>query len=298
MTIYNLGSINIDHVYRLTHQPAPGETIAALSYGQGLGGKGANQSIAVARAGARVVHIGAMTGQGDDWVLDRMSEAGVDIRGIVRLPHSVSGHAIIMVDEEGENAIVLHAGANRRLELADIEAALAGIGPDDTLLIQNETNLQLEAARIARKTGARVIYSCAPFEIEAARLMLDEVSILALNQIEAAQLAAGFTGDLPVPALLVTLGAKGAEYRDLCSSEVTFQPAFPVDPVDTTGAGDCFAGYFAAGLDMGRDLGEALRHASAAAAIKVTRPGAGDGVPEADEVLDFLAAQPGGKRCI
>lgn len=290
MTIYNLGSINVDHVYRLPHMPVPGETMASRDYAQGLGGKGANQSVAVARAGATVIHIGALAAQAEDWVLDRLGEYGVDTTHVARLPHVASGHAIILLDQDGENSIILHPGANGRLDLAAVERALSGIGPGDTLLLQNETNLQVEAAQIARAAGARVIYSCAPFNIDATRAVLPYVSLLALNAVEAAQLAAASPDGIQAPAMLVTMGAGGAEYRDLSRGVATAQPAFAVDVVDTTGAGDCFTGYLAAGLDMGRELPEALRHAAAASAIKVTRAGAGDAIPEAAEVLDFLAA--------
>lgn len=289
MTIYNLGSINVDHVYRLPHMPVPGETMASRDYAQGLGGKGANQSVAVARAGARVIHIGAISAQAEDWVLDRLGEYGVDTTHIARLPHVASGHAIILVDAGGENSIILHSGANGRLDPGAVEQALSGIGPADTLLIQNETILQVEAARIARAAGARVVYSCAPFDIDAARAVLPHVTMLSLNAVEAAQLASASPEGITVPAMLVTLGGDGAEYRDLSSGAVTRQAAFPVEVFDTTGAGDCFTGYVAAGLDMGRPMPEAMRHAAAAAAIKVTRAGAGDAIPEAAEVLDFLA---------
>ncbi|SDD26186.1 ribokinase [Paracoccus isoporae] len=291
MTIYNLGSINIDHVYRLDHMPAPGETLSSQEFSQGLGGKGANQSIAAARAGAEVVHIGAISGDGDDWVIERLAGAGVDTGQIARLDGIATGHAIIYVDGAGENAIVLHPGANMRLERDRLTRALSGIGARDTLLIQNETNLQAEAAQIARAAGARVIYSAAPFGIEAVRAVIGQVSMLALNRIEAEQLAAATGGGVDVPAMLVTRGGEGAEFRDLATGEVIRQDAFEVEPVDTTGAGDCFAGYVAAGLDLGRDMRTALRHAAAAAAIKVTRVGAGDAIPDAAEVEAFLAAR-------
>ena len=294
MTIYNLGSINVDHVYRLPHMPVPGETMASRDYAQGLGGKGANQSVAVARAGARVIHIGAIAAQAEDWVVDGLGEYGVDTTHIARLPHIASGHAIILLDASGENSIILHSGANGRLDKGAVEAALAGIGPGDTLLLQNETNLQVEAARIARAAGARVIYSCAPFDIDATLAVLPHVSLLALNAVEAAQLAAASPDGVAVPAMLVTMGAEGAEYRDLAAGTVIRQPAFAVEVFDTTGAGDCFTGYLAAGLDMGRDLPDAMRHAAAASAIKGPRAGAGDAIPEAAEVLDFLAGQPRG----
>ncbi|MFC3570455.1 PfkB family carbohydrate kinase [Paracoccus simplex] len=288
MTIYNLGSINIDHVYRLQALPRAGETLHARSYTQGLGGKGANQSVAAARAGARVVHLGA-TGAGEGWVLDRLAAAGVETSAILRLADIATGHAIILVEAGGENSIILHGGANLALP-ADLPGR-AGLGPGDILLIQNETNLQAEAAALARRAGARVIYSAAPFEIAALRAVLPHVSILAVNAIEARDTFAAFGEDLPVEALLITRGAEGAEFRDLRSGQVWHQPAFAVQAVDTTGAGDCFAGWFAAGLSRGEDPPTALRHAAAAAALQVTRRGAGDAMPGRAEVLDFLKAR-------
>lgn len=284
-----MGSINIDHIYQLATLPKPGETLSAKTLGYGLGGKGANQSVAAARAGARTVHLGAM-GPGDDWVLDRLRDAGIDTSHIRRLPDQPTGHAIILVDAEAENAIIIYAGANRALNFGD--ATWSAMQPGDLLLLQNETNQQVEAAQAARERGLRTIVSAAPFDSAAVRALLPHTSILALNEGEAAQLAAEIGEDLPIDGLLVTRGAKGAQYRDLTTGAVHDQPAFPVTPVDTTGAGDCFAGYFAAGLDAGLPIPEALRRASAAAAIKVTRPGAGDAVPLASEVDEFLASQP------
>lgn len=291
MTIYNLGSINIDHVYRLAALPRAGETIGSLGYALGLGGKGANQSVAAARAGAQVVHLGAM-GSGDDWVLEKLAQAGIATGAIARLEGEATGHAIILVDAAGENSIVLHGGANRALPddlLADLpRRQLAGIGPGDIVMLQNETNLQAETAAHARAAGARVIYSAAPFEIEALRAVLPHVSILAVNEVEARDTFAAFGEDLPVEGMLITRGAEGAEYRDLKAGAVWRQPAFRVSAVDTTGAGDCFAGWFAAGLSRSEDPQTALRHAAAAAAIQVTRLGAGDAMPDRAEVMAFL----------
>lgn len=288
MTIYNLGSINIDHVYRLPALPRPGETLHAQSYAQGLGGKGANQSVAAARAGADVIHLGAM-GAGDDWVPRRLAAAGVQTSAIARLPGLATGHAIILVDAAGENSIVLHGGAN--LALPAELARPAGLGRDDILLMQNETNLQAEAALHARRAGARVIYSAAPFSIAALREVLPHVSILAVNEIEARDTFAALGEDLPVEGLLITRGAEGAEFRDLRSGQAWHQPAFAVQAVDTTGAGDCFTGWFAAGLARGETPPDALRHAAAAAALQVIRKGAGDAMPDRAEVLAFLKAQ-------
>ncbi|MDO5703758.1 MAG: ribokinase [Paracoccus sp. (in: a-proteobacteria)] len=289
MAIWNLGSINIDHIYRLDHLVRPGETIAAHSYALGLGGKGANQSVAAARAGARVHHIGAM-GHGDDWVIAALHKAGVDTTHVARLHDHATGHAIILLDAQGENAIVIHPGANRALNLNP--AALTAMRPGDTLLIQNETNLQAPAAATARERGLRVIYSAAPFDVEAVRAMLGLATILAMNAGEAEAMFAALGENPPVEGLLITRGAQGAEYRDLRSGRITHCPAFRVQPVDTTGAGDCFAGYFAAALDAGLTIADALRRASAAAAIQVTRPGAGDAMPTAVETDAFLKDHP------
>lgn len=291
MAIFNFGSINIDHVYRLKALPRPGETTASRDLSLGLGGKGANQSIAAALAGGKVRHIGAIA-TGDGWVLDRLRGAGVDVSRIACLSDEPTGHAIIMVEDSGENAIVIHAGANRGMTERAVLDALSEITPADTLLLQNETAHQQAAGAHARAAGARVIYSAAPFDVEAARAVLPHVSILAVNEGEAAQLAAELGNALPCEGMVVTLGARGAEYRDLRTGEVTSQAAFAVQPVDTTGAGDCFAGWFAATLDAGQTVAEALRHAAAAAALQVTRFGAADAMPTLAEVRAFITRQP------
>ncbi|MDM7459863.1 MAG: ribokinase [Paracoccus sp. (in: a-proteobacteria)] len=291
MAIWNLGSINIDHVYHLDALPRPGETIAARSYTKGLGGKGANQSIAAARAGANTLHLGAM-GRQDDWLCDRLVAAGIDLTHVARLDHEATGHAIILLDAMAENEIVIHPGANRAIAEDHLAAALNGMTARDTLLLQNETNGQRAAARIARGRDARVIYSAAPFDCAAVAKVLPHVTILAMNEGEAAELSRAMASPPSVSGMLVTLGAKGAEYRDFQRNEVHRQPAFPVVAVDTTGAGDTFVGYFAAALDEGSPIAAALRLAAAAAALQVTRHGAADAIPTRAEVETFLVNQP------
>lgn len=285
MTVWNLGSINIDHVYRVPRLPEPGETLAALHYGMGLGGKGANQSVAAARAGARTRHIGAVGPEGR-WVLDLLSDYGVDVAHVtlVQIP---SGHAIIYVDPKAENVIVTFAGANHSATSTSVETALADAAPSDTLLLQNETSAQIDAARFSRGRGLRVIYSAAPFRIEAVRAILPDVSMLVMNAGEAAELRAAF-GEMPPLDTIVTRGADGADWLSP-GAEPLFMPAFRVTPVDTTGAGDCFIGTLAAALDAGADRVSAMRRAAAAAAIQVTRPGAAQAMPLASEVDAYLA---------
>lgn len=287
MAVFNLGSINIDHVYRVPHLPAPGETLSALGYSQGLGGKGANQSVAAARAGARTVHIGAI-GPNSDWVLDQMRAYGVDLSGVSTLAEA-TGHAIINVDPGAENAIIIYPGANRAVTGAMVQDALAPAFPGDTLLIQNETSAQDAGAALAAAKGLRVVYSAAPFDIAAVRAVLPHISLLVMNEIEAEQTRAAL-GALPPLECIITKGAAGADWIS-ASAEPLFMPSFRVTPVDTTGAGDTFIGTLAAALDMGLGREGAMRQAAAAAALQVTRAGAAQAIPTAAEVAAFLQAQ-------
>lgn len=287
MTVYNLGSINLDHVYRVPHLPAPGETLSALEYDLGLGGKGANQSVAAARAGALTRHLGAVGPEGG-WALDQLHGYGVNVSRVT-IGSTPTGHAIIAVDQAAENAIIVFPGANRTIDPAALPAMLEDALPSDTLLLQNETSAQVEAAMLARQKGMRVVYSAAPFEAASVRAILPHISLLVVNEGEAAQLTAAL-GHAPQIDMIVTKGAQGAEWISP-EHPPLFQPAFPVQPVDTTGAGDTFIGTLVAGLDLGLPRAEAMRRAAAASALQVTRPGAAQAIPTADEVTAFLAAQ-------
>lgn len=284
MAVYNLGSINLDHVYRVPHLPAPGETLSADAYSVGLGGKGANQSVAAARAGAVVRHIGAVGADGI-WARDGLASYGVDVSRVT-IGSVATGHAIINVDPQAENAIVIFPGANRTLTKDDVAAALRDAQSGDSVLIQNETSAQAEAAALAQAGGLRVVYSAAPFDIGAVRAVLPHVSLLVMNEGEAAQLRSAL-GVLPEVEVIITKGAQGAEWIS-AGAEPLFIPAFKVVPVDTTGAGDTFIGTLVAGLDAGLPRPVAMRRAAAAAAIQVTRQGAAQAIPTAAEVDLFL----------
>ena len=271
MAIYNLGSINADLSYSVDALPEPGETISAHSVNRGLGGKGTNMSVAAARAAAHVVHIGAV-GRDGDWAIERLIEYGVDTRYITY--GSATGHAIIMVDRLGENAI---------------GAALGQSSTGDYFLAQNETNMQFEAASLAKKLGLKVVYAAAPFDVEAVQKMLPMVDILVLNQIEADQLQKA-TGKPPqnlgVAQVIVTLGAKGCRWFNAETEVSKVFDAEPVEAVDTTGAGDTFTGYLVAGLDRGLAMKQALKLASRAGAIMVTRHGTADVIPDLKDIQD------------
>lgn len=290
--IFNLGSINIDYFYSVGRIPKPGETIAATHFSQGLGGKGANMSVAAAMAGSKVVHIGAI-GKDGDWAKHRMGEFGVGTDRIA-VSEKPTGHAIIAVAQSGENSIIVVPGANHELDQTIIDRALRQMTTKDILLIQNETNGQVHAARMAHATGAKVIYAAAPFDAAAVHAVLPFINILVLNEIEAQQLSAHLKQSLEsleVEQAIVTKGAKGATVFHNGLNEVIEFAAPRVDVVDTTGAGDTFIGYFAAGLDQGDSFEQAVSNALTAASLKVTKKGTADAVPSRSEVLDFVANQ-------
>jgi ribokinase len=288
MTIWNLGSINADHVYDLPHIPGAGETLAARGLTTGLGGKGANMSVACARAGAPCVHLGAVGADGA-WAIERLWKYGVDTSCITTLP-GPTGHAIIALAEGGENMIITHPGTNHQVPMSLVEAALALARPGDWFLTQNETNLQAEGMAMARARGLKTAYAAAPFDAAAVTAVLDQTDFLILNAVEAAQLqqATGLApGALPVADVIVTRGAEGADWFDHRTGTVHHIAALRVTPVDTTAAGDCFTGYVLAGLDRGMGMAEALHLAARAAALKVTRPGAADAIPTLAETEAF-----------
>jgi ribokinase len=290
MTVFNLGSINVDRFYRVPHLPRPGETLPATAHEVGLGGKGANQSVAVARAGSAVRHIG-MIGNDNGWVRERLAGFGVDVTHIGACDGH-TGHAIIIVDDAGENAIVTFAGSNYHQSTAVIATALNGARKGDIFMFQNEVSDKPLAARIAREKEMFVVYSAAPFKPEVVGELLPFVDLLVLNEIEAGQLSEALglpVEGIPVPHLLLTRGAEGAIWREQKTGDETAVPSIKVDPVDTAGAGDCFIGYVIAGLDQGLVRADALRLGAAAAALQVTRKGTADAIPDRAEVDAFLA---------
>lgn len=288
MTIFNLGSINADHVYRVPHLPGAGETLAAHDLQTGLGGKGANMSVAAARAGSHVAHIGAVGADGL-WARERLMEYGVDTRHIAQLDVP-TGHAIINVDDAGENAITLFSGANQHIDDTAIGQALSNGNVGDILVMQNESNAQQLAAKAGSTLGFRVCYAAAPFDAEAVKAVLPFLDFLILNEVEADQLEAALSvriEDIDVQDIIVTLGSKGARWISSATGvEQTFD-ALKVIPVDTTGAGDTFTGYVLSGLDRGLSMGQSISLAMRAAALMVTRMGTADVIPDLKEVEAF-----------
>ncbi|MBX3049897.1 MAG: ribokinase [Caldilineaceae bacterium] len=289
MTILNFGSVNIDYVYRVDHLVRPGETIASSDYQQFSGGKGFNQSIALARAGAAVSHAGRV-GEEGVWLRAQLAAegAGVEYLEVIDGP---SGHALIQVDARGENAIILFGGANRTFTPDDATAILSHFGPGDWLLLQNEISAMPEILRLAGARGLRVVFNPAPMGVEVLDYPLDGVSIFVLNEVEGEAftgasepeaILAGMRRRFPAATVVLTLGAAGAIYDD--GNQRIRVPAQKVEVVDTTAAGDTFIGYFLARLSAGDDPRSALEIATRAAAICVTRPGAAPSIPHRNEI--------------
>ena len=223
LPLHNLGSINLDHVYLVPHLVTPGETLASHAYAVGLGGKGANQSLALARAGGRVCHWGRL-GRRDAWARDTLADAGVDVSHI-SLVDAPSGHAIIQVDDAGENAIILYPGANHGFDGTTLETLCDAIRPGDWLLVQNECNGLAELLALAAERQIRVAFNPAPMTDAVGALPLAACRLLFVNRTEAAGLA-GLPVETPSDALLdalairlpdcelvLTLGAEGAWYQ-------------------------------------------------------------------------------------
>ncbi|GHC22190.1 ribokinase [Kushneria pakistanensis] len=297
-TVYNYGSINIDHVYRVPHLVRPGETLSSTDYQIVLGGKGANQTIALARAGGRVAHWGQL-GRTDDWALETLESAGADITDVTLLEGS-SGHTVIQVDDAGENAIVLFGGTNQRFTSERIEALIKNTDNEGWLLLQNECNDIDAVIRQALDRGLKVAFNPAPMTPAIRDLPLTELSLLFVNRGEAAALVdldedsdadaliRALQQALPGVNIVLTLGSEGAWRIDGERHDPLYQPARPVQAVDTTGAGDTFIGYYMAALQAGRDDATCLERATAAAALAVQRAGAATGIPVVDEVETFL----------
>ncbi len=293
--ILNFGSLNIDYVYRVDAFVRPGETKSSRSLIVNCGGKGLNQSIAAARAGAKVSHAG-LIGRDGDMLYQKLVENGVDLSPAEHT-EDVSGHAIIQVDDAGQNCILLFGGANRALTIDYIDRALDAFGRDGLVLLQNETNLVGEIISRAHRRGLAVALNAAPANADVLGYPLGELDWLVVNEIEGAFVAGCEREADILPALqkaypklnvLLTLGRRGSVC--LRDGHETRCGAYRVRALDTTAAGDTFSGYFLGALLDGAVASEALSLATAAAALCVQKPGAADSVPLRTETLAAIAS--------
>lgn len=296
MKIINFGSLNIDNVYNVQEFVKPGQTIFADNFHIAAGGKGLNQSIAAARAGAPVIHAGVI-GHNGRFLADLLQETGVDVSMILTL-NAPTGHTVIEVNAAGQNRIIVHGGTNQMLTEDYIDSVLSKGSPGDLVLLQNETNLIASIITKASEQGMKIAFNPSPMPDDLTSLPLVLVDYFMINELEAAQLA-GMKSDAsyesvlecltekyPHAAIIMTLGQNGVLY----SHEQTrlHHPIFKVNAVDTTAAGDTFCGYFLASVCKNNTIANALREASAASAITVSRPSAAPSIPLYQEVQSFL----------
>ena len=291
MRIYNLGSMNIDYVYQVPHFLQPGETLSSETLEIFPGGKGLNQSVALGRAGAQVIH-GAVMGNGGAFLLQTMMDSGVDVSRI-RKTDASPGHAIIQVDKSGQNCILLFAGTNRMVDNAYIERFLIDAEPGDILLLQNECSCLREAMEIGHRKEMQITFNPSPFHEDILKLPLELVDWWFCNEIEGAALfgscapetiAENFAKRYPGSNLILTLGGEGSLF---VNGETRLrQCIYPAETVDTTAAGDTFTGFFLACIATGRQVTEALDIASRAASVTVSRMGAAASIPYLYEVIE------------
>ena len=293
MNILNFGSLNIDYVYRVDTFLEAGETKLSKDLNLFCGGKGLNQSIAMARAGNTVYHAGLL-GEDGQMLKDKLMENGVKL-DYLKPVNGKSGHAIIQVADSGQNCILLYGGTNQALTTEYIDSVLDSFGPDTMLLLQNELNLTDYIIEKAALRGIPVAMNAAPMDEKVLAYPIHRLTWLMVNEVEGRALSGAAADEDIIPALtarypgvniLLTLGHRGS----MCyyQGRTVACSAHHVHAVDTTAAGDTFNGYFLRGILNGLPVEKCLELATTAAAICVTRPGASDSVPMAAEVEEII----------
>ena len=295
MRVLNIGSLNVDYVYTVDHIILPGETEATSSRNIFLGGKGMNQSCALAKAGVEVYH-GGLIGEDGRMFSDACAEYGVHA-DFIKIVDGPSGHTVIQIDKNAQNSILLFGGANQRLTREFIDEVLSHFSDQDILLLQNEVNELPYIVDKAFDKGMQIALNPSPFNEKLNAVDMKKISIFLLNEVEGFQLTGEKETDaiinklrelFPHARIMLTLGKDGAVYVD--EKQQVFQPIFKVKAVDTTAAGDTFTGYFLAGLAENLPIEEVLRMSAKASSIAVTREGAVPSIPYRAEVLEALQA--------
>ena len=293
MKILNFGSCNIDYVYSLEHIVKVGETQTTSKMEIFPGGKGLNQSIALARAGSPVYHAGCIGNDGQ-MLFEIMNESGVNTDYVKRVD-ATNGHAIIQVSSCGENSIFLYPGSNNMITREYVDDVLKDFTKDDILLLQNEINEIEYIVDKAYDKGIKIVLNPSPFNDIISRLDLCKITYLILNEVEAYEYSGYedseksleyFSERYPLLKVMLTLGSKGCVFME--SGRKTYHSIFDVNAVDTTAAGDTFTGYFIEGISNGNSIEDILRTASAASAITVSAMGAAVSIPSKETVLTKL----------
>ena len=292
MKVLNFGSLNIDYVYDVDSFVSKGETIASTALNVFSGGKGLNQSLALARAGARVYHAG-MVGEDGKFLIDILKDSGVDTSNIAVSKDIRTGNAIIQKDKSGDNCIILFGGANRAVTKEFADKVLSSFDEEDFLVLQNEISNLPYIVESAHKKGMKIVLNPSPMNAEIDKLDLSHIDYFMLNETEAYAITKENESDpkkqlellrkrFPSAGILITLGENGSIYCD--GDNIITQKAAKVDVVDTTAAGDTFSGYFIEGLLKGEDIKTVLKRSSAASGIAVSRQGAAPSIPYRKEV--------------
>lgn len=292
LKILNFGSLNIDYTYKVPHFVRKGETISSKGLSLSTGGKGLNQSVALGKAGAKVYHAGCI-GTDGEFLLDVMKDAGVNTDFVYVNDDVRTGNAIIQNDDDGDNCIILYGGANQSIEKGQIDKVLDNFGEGDYLVLQNEINNISYIIDKAHEKNMTIVLNPSPMDEKIEELPLEKINWFVLNEIEASQFTGVDASDkdrlveemhkrFPKAKFVLTFGSDGA-----CCFEGTktvIQKAYITKAVDTTAAGDTFEGYFLAGIVKSIPVEEALKLASKAASIAVSRPGAAFSIPRIEEV--------------
>lgn len=293
MKVLNFGSLNLDYVYQVEHFVQPGETLSAVSQTVNPGGKGLNQSVALAKAGAEVYHAGCL-GLGGEMLGELLQESGVDTR-FLQFCDTIQGNAVIQVDRSGQNCILLFGGSNQRVSEEQIEKTLVFFDTGDWLVLQNEINNLPLIVEKAYSRGTRIALNPSPYNEKLSAVDFGKLEWLLVNEVELEQLSGSKQPEeawnkihekYPRLNLLVTLGGDGSVA--FTETETVQQAAFQAKAVDTTAAGDTYTGYFIAGLMEGCGVQESMRRASMASSIGVTRAGAAPSIPTVEEVEQAL----------
>ncbi len=292
MRVLNFGSLNLDYVYHVPRFVRPGETLAAESRGVMPGGKGMNQSVALARAGCPVYHAGCV-GEGGGELKKLLEDSGADT-SFLRQVSEIQGHTVIQVAPDGENCILLYGGSNLCVTKEQVSSTLARFGPGDWLLTQNEISGLPFIVEEGYRRGLTVVLNLSPCGPAVRETDLNKVSWLLINEVEAEQMTgtgdpdgawARLNAEYPRLSVLITLGDKGSVcFTGGENGRRVWQDAFRVRAADTTGAGDTYTGFFLAALTEGLPLEKCMARASRAAALSVTRPGAAASIPRKEEI--------------
>ena len=293
MKILNFGSCNIDYVYNVSEFVKAGETVSALSTSEHPGGKGLNQAVAAARAGGNVFFAGNI-GEDGLFLKELLENSGVDTK-YLKINKARTGNAIIQIDKDGENCIIVSAGANALLNEAYIKSVTADFVRGDICMLQNETPCTDFIIKQAKACGMTVIWNPSPINEKITDSAIGMCDYIIVNKTEGKALTGKEEPEDILKALLkkyshtkavLTLGKNGSIYSD--GTDTVKQPSFKADPVDTTGAGDTFTGYFTAMISKGKTAAEALKTASAAAAIATEKQGAASSIPPIANVMDRI----------